>query len=78
MVRRVYVRYAKFRVFLAQTCFKVFSPKFRSIPLAPPLLIFSLLGLLAFFVKKFGDLVFTWKNNSTPGIVKSRACASLF
>ena len=59
-------------------CFKVFSPKFRSIPLAIPLLIFSLLGLLAFFVKKFGDLVFTWKNNSTPGIVKSRACASLF
>ena len=59
-------------------CFKLFSPKFRSIPLAIPLLIFSLLGLLAFFVKKFGDLVFTWKNNSTPGIVKSRACASLF
>ena len=59
-------------------CFKVFSPKFRSIPLGTPLLIFSLLGLLAFFVKKLGDLVFTWKNNSTPGIVKSRACASLF
>ena len=59
-------------------CFKVFSPKFRSIPLIIPLLIFSLLGLLAVFVKKFGDLVFTWNNNSTPGIVKSRACASLF
>ena len=29
-------------------------------------------------MKKFGDLVFTWNNNSTPGIVKSRACASLF
>ena len=54
-------------------CFKVFSPKFRSIPLAIPLLIFSLLGLLAVFVKKFGDLVFTGNNNSTPGIVKSRA-----
>ena len=51
--------------------FKVFSPKFRSIPLAIPLLIFSLLGLLAVFVKKLGDLVFTWNNNSTPGIVKS-------
>ena len=38
-------------------CFKVFSPKFRSIPLTIPLLIFSLLGLLAVFVKKFGDLV---------------------
>ena len=59
-------------------CFRVFSPKFRSIPLTIPLLIFSLLGLLAVFVKKFGDLVFTWNNNSTPGIVKSRACASLF
>ena len=59
-------------------CFKVFSPKFRSIPLAIPLLIFSLLGLLAFFVKKSGDLVFTWKNNSTPGIVKSRACVRYF
>ena len=38
-------------------CFKVFSPKFRSIPLTITLLIFSLLGLLAVFVKKFGDLV---------------------
>ena len=36
---------------------QVFSPKLRSIPLTIPLLIFSLLGLLAFFVKKFGDLV---------------------
>ena len=59
-------------------CLKVFSPKFRSIPSAIPLLIFSLLGLLAVFVKKFGDLVFTSNTNSTPGIVKSRACASLF
>ena len=59
-------------------CFKVFSPKFRSVPLTIPLLIFSLPGLLAVFVKKFGDLVFTWNNSSTPGIVKSCACASLF
>ena len=30
-------------------------------------------------MKKFGDKVFTWNNNSTPGlIVKSRACAPLF
>ena len=29
-------------------------------------------------MKKLGDKVFTWNNNSTPGIVKSRACASLF
>ena len=29
-------------------------------------------------MKKFGDKVFTWNNNSTPGIVKSRACALLF
>ena len=33
---------------------------------------------VAVFVKKFGDKVLTWNNNSTPGIVKSRACASLF
>ena len=71
---RVYVRYAKFRVFLAQTCvLKFFSPKFWSIPLTIPLLIFSLLGLFAVFEKKFGDLVFTLNDNSTPGIVKSRA-----
>ena len=39
-------------------CLRVFSPKFLSIPLTIPLLIFSLVGLLAFFEKKFGDFVF--------------------
>ena len=40
-------------------CLSVFSPKFLSIPLTIPLLIFNLVGLLAFFEKKLGDFVLT-------------------